>query len=87
MAFSFLLLVGAGLFVRTLANLKNTDTGFHGLNNLVSFQTDPALSGYSLARLEAFYMRALDEIRAIPGVQSACFSAVPLLGGGDGTPR
>ncbi len=82
-AFSFLLLVGAGLFVRTLANLKNTDTGFHGLNNLVSFQTDPALSGYSLARLEAFYMRALDEIRAIPGVQSACFSAVPLLGGGE----
>jgi predicted permease len=80
-AFSFLLLVGAGLFVKTLANLKNTNTGFRGLNNLISFQADPALSGYSLARLDAFYMRALDETRAIPGVQSAAFAVVPLLSG------
>jgi predicted permease len=78
-AFSFLLLVGAGLFVKTLENLKHTDTGFRGLNNLISFQTDPALSGYSLARLDAFYNRALEEIRATPGVQSAAFAVVPLL--------
>jgi predicted permease len=78
-AFSFLLLVGAGLFVKTLENLKHTDTGFRGLENLISFQTDPALSGYSLARLDAFYNRALEEIRATPGVQSAAFAAVPLL--------
>ncbi|MGA7235815.1 MAG: ABC transporter permease [Bryobacteraceae bacterium] len=82
-AFSFLLLVGAGLFVKTLANLKNTGTGFRGLENLISFQTDPALSGYSLERLDAFYMRALDEIRAIPGVQSASFAAVPVLAGSE----
>jgi predicted permease len=82
-AFSFLLLVGAGLFVKTLANLRNTNTGFRGLDNLISFQTDPALNGYSLARLDAFYERALDEIRAIPGVQAASFAAVPLLGGGE----
>ncbi len=82
-AFSFLLLAGAGLFVKTLANLKNTNTGFGVLNNLISFQTDPALSGYNQTRLEAFYRRALDEIRAIPGVQSATFSAVPLLHGSE----
>jgi predicted permease len=82
-AFSFLLLVGAGLFVKTLENLKHTNTGFRGLDNLISFQTDPALSGYSLARLDAFYMRALDEIRAIPGVQSAAFAVVPLLSNGE----
>jgi predicted permease len=78
-AFSFLLLVGAGLFAKTLENLKHTHTGFRGLDNLISFQADPALSGYSLARLDAFYMRALDGIRAIPGVQSAAFAVVPLL--------
>jgi predicted permease len=82
-AFSFLLLVGAGLFVKTLANLKHTNTGFRSLDNLISFQTDPALSGYSLARLDAFYMRALEEIRAIPGVQSAAFAAVSLLSNGE----
>src|SRR5262249_253934 len=43
-AFSFLLLVGSGLFVRTLANLKQTDAGFHQMDNLVSFQLDPALN-------------------------------------------
>jgi predicted permease len=80
-ALSFMLLAGAGLFVKTLGNLKNTVTGFRGLHNLISFQTDPALSGYNQARLEAFYARALDEIRAIPGVQSAAFATEPLLAG------
>ncbi len=44
-AFSFLLLAGSGLFVRTLANLKQTNAGFKDLDNLVTFQVDPALSG------------------------------------------
>src|ERR1035441_7346821 len=54
-AFSFLLLVGSGLFVRTLANLKQTNAGFQAIDNLVTFQVDPALSGYSMPRLQAFY--------------------------------
>ncbi len=54
-AFSFLLLVGSGLFVRTLANLKQTNAGFQSMDNLVTFQVDPALSGYSLPRLQTFY--------------------------------
>ena len=44
-ALSFLLLFGAGLFVRSLQNLKTTDTGV-ALDNLVTFQVSPALSGY-----------------------------------------
>ena len=44
-ALSFLLLFGAGLFVRSLQNLKTTDTGV-ALDNLVTFQLSPALSGY-----------------------------------------
>jgi predicted permease len=78
-AFSFLLLVGAGLFVKTLENLKNTNTGFRGMENLLSFQTDPALSGYNRSRLETFYMRVLDQMRLLPGVQSAGLSVEAML--------
>jgi predicted permease len=45
-ALSFLLLFGAGLFVRSLQNLKTTDTGV-ALDNLVTFQLSPAMSGYT----------------------------------------
>jgi hypothetical protein len=45
-AFSFLLLASSGLFVRTLANLKQTNPGFRDIDNLFTFQVDPALSGY-----------------------------------------
>jgi predicted permease len=82
-AFSFLLLIGAGLFVKTLINLKFANTGFRGIDNLITFQMDPALNGYTVARLEALYTRALEQIRSLPGVQSATYAAVSLLGGGE----
>jgi len=80
-AFSFLLLVGSGLFVRTLANLKQTNVGFQAIDNLVTFQVDPALSGYSMPRLQAFYRQLLDKVRATPGVKSAGYAVVPVLSG------
>lgn len=80
-ALSFLLLFGAGLFVRSLQNLKAVDTGFRDLDNLVTFQVSPALSGYSNARTVHFYQELLDNIRAIPGVKSAGLASVPLLHG------
>src|SRR5215471_7794943 len=80
-AFSFLLLVGSGLFVRTLANLKQMNPGFSHIENLVTFQVDPALNGYSTTRPYDFYTRLLDNIRATPGVRSAGYAAVPLLSG------
>ena len=82
-AFSFLLLAGAGLFVKTLANLKNTHTGFGKLDNLVTFQVDAALNGYSVPRLQSLYTRALEDIRALPGVKAAGFAMVPILAGGE----
>src|SRR5450759_5122745 len=82
-AFSFLLLVGSGLFVRTLANLKQTNAGFQAIDNLVTFQVDPALNGYSSPRLQAFYRQLLDKVRATPGVKSAGFAMVPVLIGGE----
>ncbi len=82
-AFSFLLLVGSGLFVRTLANLQQTNAGFQAIDNLVTFQVDPALNGYSVPRLQAFYRQLLENVRATPGVKSAGFAMVPVLSGGE----
>ena len=79
--FSFLLLAGAGLFVKTLANLKNTKVGFRDVDNLITFQLDPALNGYSTPRLLAFYKRVLEETRAVPGVKDAGYAGVPVLSG------
>ena len=80
-ALSFLLLMGAGLFVKTLTNLKNTRTGFERAGNLVSFQVDPAKNGYTVARTRSFYTDMLRETRAIPGVKSAAYAMWPLLNG------
>lgn len=76
---SFLLLFGAGLFVKSLQNLKATDTGFRDADNLVTFQVSPALNGYDAPRTVHFYEELLRNIRAVPGVKSAALAAVPLL--------
>ena len=80
-AFSFLLLAGAGLFVKTLANLRDTNPGFRNIDKVVTFQIDPALNGYSLERLKLFYRQLLDNTRALPGVTAASFALVPVLAG------
>jgi putative ABC transport system permease protein len=80
-ALSFLLLFGAGLFVRSLQNLKTTSTGFEGMENLVTFQVSPALNGYDVPRAVNFYRQLLDSTRAMPGVKDAAFAAVALLHG------
>ena len=79
-ALSFLLLFGAGLFVRSLQNLKGTETGVT-LDNLVAFQVSPVLSGYTAERGTIFQRDLLDRLRAIPGVTSAATAAVPILAG------
>jgi predicted permease len=80
-ALSFLLLVGAGLFARTLANLKHTRTGFESAQNLVSFQVDPAKNGYTVMRTRNFYADVLREMGTVPGVKSAAYAMWPLLNG------
>src|SRR5206468_5670372 len=47
----------------------------------VSFQLDPALNGYSVPRIKAFYTQLLESIRSVPAVKSAGFNAVPILHG------
>ncbi|HEX3703451.1 MAG TPA: ABC transporter permease [Vicinamibacterales bacterium] len=79
-ALSFLLLFGAGLFVRSLQNLKTTDTGV-ALDNLVTFQLAPQLNGYDGPRTVHLYQELLDTLRASPGITSAALAGVPILSG------
>jgi predicted permease len=79
-ALSFLLLFGAGLFVRSLQNLKSTDTGVV-LDNLITFQVSPDLSGYDDDRGTIFYQQLLERLRSAPGVKSAGLASVPILSG------
>jgi predicted permease len=81
-ALSFLLLFGAGLFVRSLQNLQKTDTGV-ALDNLVAFQLAPALSDYDTPRAMALYQQLQERLRSSPGVKSAAFAAVPILSGSE----
>lgn len=78
---SFLLLFGAGLFVRSLQNLQTTDTGFKDIDNLVTFQVSPALNGYDEPRTVGFYRELLERLRAVPGVRAASLASVPVLHG------
>jgi predicted permease len=81
-ALSFLLLFGAGLFVRSLQNLKTTDTGLE-MSNLITFQLSPALSGYDAPRTVNLYRDLLEGLRSAPGVKSASTAAVSLLAGNE----
>jgi len=75
---SLLLLIGAGLLVRTLINLQDIDTGFNE-NNLLLFSVEPSLLGYKGDRLASLYQRMSERIEAVPGVTATTFSELPLL--------
>jgi predicted permease len=78
-AISLSLLIGAGLFIRTLANLKNLDMGFQSRNVLL-VSLNPGLSGYGPERLRSFYDQLLERVQALPTVRSASIADSPLLG-------
>jgi len=75
---SLLLLVGAGLFTRTLANLKAVDVGFV-TEHLLAFQLNPQLSGYEPAAITPLYKRLIDTISSLPGVESVGMTDDPVL--------
>jgi predicted permease len=81
-ALSFLLLFGAGLFVRSLHNLKTTDTGI-ALDNLVAFQLAPQLNGYDNPRGTHLYQELIERLRGSAGVTSAAQAAVSILSGNE----
>lgn len=78
---SVLLLIGAGLLVRTLQNLRHVETGFN-VNNLLLFSVDPALIGYKEEKLGTLYKQMFARLEAVPGVESVTFSRQALLAQG-----
>jgi predicted permease len=82
-ALSLLLLVGAGLFIRTLRNLQQINPGFEA-QNLLLFRVDPRLSGYQGEQITSLYQRLFARLEAVPGAQAATFSRHPLLSGSRG---
>ncbi|HZI61644.1 MAG TPA: ABC transporter permease [Pyrinomonadaceae bacterium] len=80
-ALSLLLLVGAGLFVRTLVNLQRVDPGFN-TQNLLLFEIQPGLIGYKDEQLRQLYPQISERIESVPGVQTVTFSRMALLAQG-----
>jgi len=78
---SVLLLVGAGLLVRSLQKLSMVDAGFRQ-ENVLLVSLYPTLSGYEGARELALYANAQERVSAAPGVASATFSRFGMLSGG-----
>jgi len=79
-AVSIPLIVGAGLFLRTLGNLGNVDLGFDS-SNLVIFRINPSLVTTDTERVAAIYRGVLDGLEAVPGVSSATLLENALLSG------
>jgi predicted permease len=82
-ALSLLLLVGAGLFLRSLSKLEGVDAGFRR-DHLLLFGLNPGRAGYKSTALRTLYDDLLAELGALPGVRSASISAQSPLDGGWG---
>ena len=81
MSLATVVLVTAGLLVRTLNNLKNIDPGFE-TRGVLLFGVDPRLAGYKGARVDNLYRELQEKFAALPGVKSSTYSWMPLMGGG-----
>jgi predicted permease len=77
---SLLLLIGAGLFVRTLRNLQSQGPGF-STERLMAFSLDPSLNGYSDDRAKIFYRQLTEDLKTTPGITSVGLSTMPILEG------
>jgi len=75
---SLLLLIGAGLFLRSLRNLRDAGPGFPS-NHLIVFTLDPSLNGYNAPRSLAFFRELERHLAATPGVQSAAMAMQPII--------
>jgi predicted permease len=83
-AVSVVLLIGAGLFVRTLQNLRSVDVGFSP-DNILMFRINPALNGYSPERMTQLYQRMQLALEELPGVRAVSFTRTALLSGSTST--
>jgi predicted permease len=75
---SLLLLIGAGLFLQSLRNLKTLNPGFD-VQNLVAFDVSPTMNKYDLVWTADYYRRMHERLSAMGGVESHAFAVVPVL--------
>jgi predicted permease len=81
-ALSLVLLIGAGLFLRSLNNAQSIDPGFDA-ERVLNAQLNINLLRYTKAQGEEFYRQSVERVEALPGVESATLArVVPLTGGG-----
>jgi predicted permease len=80
-ALSLLMLVAAGLFVRTLSNLQSVDIGF-GRENLLLFHLEALKAGHKYPEISAFYGDLRKRFSQIPGVRAASLSDESMIEGG-----
>ena len=80
-ALSTILLVGAGLFVRTLVNLSKTPLGFR-TDHMLLFELNPPRTRYTDEQMTMLYSSLEDKIAAIPGVRSVSMSNIAIIGDG-----
>jgi predicted permease len=78
---SIVLLIGAGLFVRTLVNLSRTTLGFRS-DRLLLFELDPPRTRYSDTQMTMLYRQLEEKIATIPGVRSVSLSNIAIIGDG-----
>jgi predicted permease len=83
-ALSLLVLVGAGLCLRSLRKLQAIDPGFEP-SRVVVMSFELGLNHYTVPAAEAFYERMLERVRALPGVEAASLTNRAPLGGGSGS--
>ena len=80
-ALSAILLIGAGLFVRTLENLSRTPLGFRS-DHLLLFRLNPPRARYTDVQGNALYRQLEEKFSALPGVLSASMSNIAIIGDG-----
>ena len=85
MAISLLLLVAAGLFVRTLSNLQSVSLGFNR-ENVLLFDVNAPQAGYQQGTVAAFYADLRRRLSEIPGVRHATLSHASLIRAGRSHP-
>jgi predicted permease len=76
---SLMLLIIAGLFVRSLLNVQNIDLGFDP-RHVMNYSMDPHEAGYTDEAGKAFYQSLLERARALPGIRSASLAATVPMG-------
>ena len=78
MALSVVILIGAGLLLRTLDHLRNVDPGFDP-RNILLFSIDPPHAGYPLESIPTLYEELRRRLATLPGVTSVSYSNDRLL--------